>query len=307
MRLKTVLLASAAGAAVLAVVSPVQAGSYVSVLGGWNTTDDIKSRAGSLGSATFTQALTHTVTTTITEVLTFSLPTTFFNSGAKAEDGFIVGAAVGGDLGHWLQGLRGEFELSYRRNSLGGGVASAAASGTATASADFGATGNYSHDCVITPQAPATVVVGPPGPCVAGIPATGVHSFTGFFSTTNSFASSGGSVRTFALMANVWYDFNNMGGFTPYIGGGVGYADNKVQNGLLLNGANGGFAWQLGAGANYALSDKTSIGIGYRYMDAGDVTLIRSPGVAAGNKLIADDHDVTHQSVLVNLTFAIGK
>ncbi len=306
MGLKTTLLASAGAAAVLAVVSPVQAGGYVSIFGGWNSTDDIVSRAGSNGDVTFTTTLTHTAGPADTVTLTFGAPSTFFNSGAKAEDGFVVGAAVGGDLGHWLSGLRGEVEVSYRYNNLGAAAASASVNAIDTASGVFLA-GNYGHSCALTPQAPAVVVDPPPAPCVAGMGAGGVRSFTALVSSSNAFASTEGSIRTFALMANAWFDVPMGGGFTPYFGGGVGYATNEVEHGLVMNGNNGGFAWQAGAGVNFAMTEKMSLGVGYRYMDAGDVTLIRSPALANGNKLVSDVHEVTHQSVLVNLTFALGK
>lgn len=310
MGLKTTLLASAGAAAVLAVVSPVQAGGYVSIFGGWNSTDDIKSLAGSNGNVvtTATETIFHTlVGDTHTITFSFTAASHFVNSGAKAEDGWVVGAAVGSDLSGWLPGLRGEFEVSYRRNSLGAATANAHATDTDIAGSFFLPGGNLVHSCGITPVAPLVVVSGPPAPCTAGAPGTGTFSFRDTFSTSNAFASGEGSIRTFALMANVWYDLPLGSSITPYVGGGIGYAENEVEHGLVMNGTEGGFAWQLGAGANFALSDKMSIGVGYRYMDAGDVTLVRSPGLATGNKVITDVHEVTHQSVLVNMTFQLGK
>ena len=119
MRLKTTLLASAAGAAVLATIPTAQAGgSYVSVFGGWNKPiNDIGSLAG-VGTATYTTTRTIPVTPT-TVTVTFSFPTTFAQTGAKARDGFVLGAAVGGDLSHWIKGLRGEVELAYRHSKFG--------------------------------------------------------------------------------------------------------------------------------------------------------------------------------------------
>jgi opacity protein-like surface antigen len=55
---------------------------------------------------------------------------------------------------------------------------------------------------------------------------------------------------------------------------------------------------------NYPITDKTSIGVGYRYMDAGDVTLTRFNTVFGQLK---DTYDVQHHSVLVNVNFSLGK
>jgi opacity protein-like surface antigen len=308
MNLKSGLLASAASAAVLAIVSPVQAGGYVSIFGGWNSTDDIASTAGSNGTivTSATAVVTHTNPVNHDHPLTFNFAavSNFANSGAAAEDGWVVGAAVGGDLS-WFPNLRAEFEASYRRNSLGAAVAGAFASDTDTASSFFSPGGNIIHPCGITPVAPLGVVSGPPAPCTATAPGTGTFAFRDTFTSANAFASGSGSIRTFAIMANVWYDIPMSEGITPYIGGGIGYAENEVEHGLVMNGTEGGFAWQLGAGANFAISDKMSIGVGYRYMDAGEVTLTRSPALTGPP--LTDVHEVTHQSVLVNMTFALGK
>lgn len=309
MNLKSTLLTSAATAAVLAIVSPVQAGGYVSVFGGWNITDDIKSIAGSNGTVLSSYSTTvnhdtgggghpHTLT------FNFTAPSTFFNSGATSESGWVIGAAVGGDLSHLISGLRGEFELSYRRNSLGAAAAAAHASDVDTANSFFSAPVVIDHPCGITPLPPLVVSNPAPAPCQATAPAAGTYAFRDTFSTSNAFASGSGSVRTFALMANVWWDFP-IAGFTPYIGGGIGYASNEVEHGLIMNGNDGSFAWQLGAGANFPISDTMALGIGYRYMDAGEVDLVRAAPLAG--LPTTDVQEVKHQSVLVNLTFALGK
>lgn len=272
MRLKTTLLASAAGAAVLATIPSAQAGSYVSIFGGWNRLgNDVSGRAGA-GTATATTTTTHGVTSH-TDTLTFNFGTTFSDSGAKGRDGYILGAAVGGDLG-WM-GLRGEIELAYRHSKLGRAVASASVTDT--------------QDTIVF----GTTHVGGP------------LTFTSTLTGTTSFASNSGSVRTFTLMANAWYDIDMGSNFTPYVGGGIGYADNEVKHGLAFNGSSGDFAWQLGAGVNYKISDGTSIGLGYRYLDAGDVTVLMAPRL--GGNVPTQTYDITNHSVLVNLNFKIGK
>lgn len=278
MRLKTTLLASAAGAAVLATIPTAQAGgSYVSVFGGWNKPiNDIGSLAG-VGAATTTATTTFVTAgptpVTLTATAVFSFATTFSNTGAKARDGFVLGAAVGGDLGHWMKGLRGEVELAFRNSKFGRGSAAAAITDTV--------------DTAIA--------------SVSGYSATLTSTLTG----TNTFASPSGELRTFTLMANAWYDFDMGNDFTPYIGGGVGYADNELKHGLLANGSSGDFAWQLGAGVNYKISDGMSVGVGYRYLDAGEIELLMSPRL--GGPVPTQTYEVTNHSVLVNLNFKVGK
>lgn len=76
--------------------------------------------------------------------------------------------------------------------------------------------------------------------------------------------SSDATFSTQAVMINALYDFT-VDSFSPYVGVGVGYArigyefENDEQN-------DRGFAWQLRAGVNYAVSDKVTLDVGYRYL-----------------------------------------
>ena len=272
MSLKSALLMSTAAAAVLS-VSPAQAGAYISVFGGWTRTSDVAGLAGK-GTATYTATRTHGVTPH-TDTVTFSFGTTFKNSGAKGEGGYILGAAIGADLSNLMKGLRGEFEMAFRRAKLGRASQIAKVTDhTDTVSFGAGHTG-------------------------------GAANFVGNLTSTTTVASGSGSVRTFTLMANAWYDFDLGAELKPYVGGGVGYASNKVSNGLVMDGSDGGFAWQLGAGLNYRVGDKTSIGLGYRYLDADSVELVFPKRL--GGPISRTNYDITNHAVLLNLTFDIGK
>lgn len=79
---------------------------------------------------------------------------------------------------------------------------------------------------------------------------------------------------------NVYYDFATGTAFTPYIGGGIGVASNhtKATGTVIATGAQATykrtqteFAWNLGAGCAYALTDNWSLSAGYRYLDLGKV------------------------------------
>ncbi|NOT42837.1 MAG: porin family protein [Alphaproteobacteria bacterium] len=311
MHLKSTLLASAA--LVVATVVPAQAGTYMSIFGGWNAVqDDIAASAGSAGTVdiSLTETVVHNSGAVLAANHNHSLNyfvagavSTFVNSGAEAESGFLLGAAVGGNAMDWL---RIEVEGSYRTGKLGPSSGSAFASGNDSASATFEApgvgTGNITHSCLSTPQLVAGFIVidPPPAPCVARATAAGVYAFTRTISTSDSQVANDGLVSSFTVMANAWADFD-LGGIKPYIGGGIGYAFNQVNASRLLNGNDNDFAWQLGAGVNVALTEKWDLGVGYRYLDAGEITVRRLT--------LAEDagftYGVKHQSVQVNLTYQI--
>jgi len=107
-------------------------------------------------------------------------------------------------------------------------------------------------------------------------------------------------VYTWTLMQNVWLDvpldrpishlFGRIPVLSPLsftIGAGIGLASNDVST--TDNTASGsdtvyGFAWQAGAGFDYALTRNVTIGLGYRYLDPGQVDLdLHAGAVPAGN------------------------
>ena len=66
-------------------------------------------------------------------------------------------------------------------------------------------------------------------------------------------------------MVNGFYDVENKTPFTPYIGGGIGFAnvdldseDDRV------------FAYQLGIGVGYAIDEVITLDLGYRYFATSD-------------------------------------
>ncbi len=84
-------------------------------------------------------------------------------------------------------------------------------------------------------------------------------------------------LSVYSTMLNVYYDIDTGTKFTPYVGGGIGYAHLKnkskvtgVDNQSSSESENN-FAWNLGAGVSYAVNDKVSIDAGYRYTDYGNI------------------------------------
>jgi opacity protein-like surface antigen len=113
---------------------------------------------------------------------------------------------------------------------------------------------------------------------------------------------------TWSVLANAWYDFSLGSSLKPYVGGGIGWGETKLD-GKFVSGAkpnfsftDDGFAWQVGAGVNYAISPNVLVGVGYRYFSGPDVTVSAPGAIAFGNpstgKINSDS-----QSVLLSLTF----
>jgi len=114
-----------------------------------------------------------------------------------------------------------------------------------------------------------------------------------------------------SVMANVWYDFN-VAGVTPYIGGGIGWAQTEVEGNYVdltspgivpFSFDDNGFAWQLGAGVNFDIAPNMKLGVGYRYFEGPEVTVL-APNVLTVNPLAGEVDDQNH-SVLVNLTVGL--
>ena len=101
-----------------------------------------------------------------------------------------------------------------------------------------------------------------------------------------------GKIDVLTGLANVYADLGTWWGFTPYIGGGVGFADkgfhgNYTQTTCLLEACDGtpgtgprtavsrpnrsvsNFAWALTAGVSYKISLGLSVDAAYRYVDLG--------------------------------------
>lgn len=88
-----------------------------------------------------------------------------------------------------------------------------------------------------------------------------------------SAASVFGDVRGSATvgLASVNWDLVTVAGFTPYLSAGAGLAYASLDGPAWLgSGGDGwGFAWSVGGGVSYAVSEALSIDLGYRYLDLG--------------------------------------
>ncbi|WP_310498500.1 outer membrane beta-barrel protein [Sandarakinorhabdus sp.] len=84
---------------------------------------------------------------------------------------------------------------------------------------------------------------------------------------TISFAD-GSRVRQLSALANVWLDLPIGKSITPYVGGGAGIA------GIEIDGeGKARFAWQLGAGVAFNLSDTVALTLDYRHRQISGTTI----------------------------------
>jgi len=107
-----------------------------------------------------------------------------------------------------------------------------------------------------------------------------------------------GSVNALYLLGNAWYDFDVGGGFTPYLGGGVGVAGVTVDLAdwdWKFDGT--GFAYQLGAGVKFDVSDSIAVDVGYRFKAVPGLT------VSDDSDYEITDIDLTSHVLQAGLTF----
>lgn len=107
------------------------------------------------------------------------------------------------------------------------------------------------------------------------------------------------NLRSYSLMANVWYDFKDVlpNGITPYVGGGLGFAEVQLSgkvNGAKIHQSNSSdFAWQVGAGLSIPVSDTVKLFADYRYTDLGSATLnFRPSGLKLNQNGAISGHNI---------------
>ena len=94
----------------------------------------------------------------------------------------------------------------------------------------------------------------------------------------NASASLSGDTTSFGLMANGYYDFANESKWTPFVMAGVGLSRQslyvtKVGNvSTSYNQSDTVFAYQVGAGIGYSVTDSTKITAQYRFYGTSDPT-----------------------------------
>lgn len=92
-------------------------------------------------------------------------------------------------------------------------------------------------------------------------------------------------VRSTAAFLNAYWDVISLGGFTPYLGAGIGYGVTSVDAGVFPGGSSNSWnlAWSLMAGIAYEVLPGLDLDLGYRYVDFGapDVAGVAFHGISA--------------------------
>jgi len=93
-----------------------------------------------------------------------------------------------------------------------------------------------------------------------------------------------GSISSWTLLANGYFDLGTWAGFTPYVGGGIGATSLALKDYIHVNLPRSNprytrratderrwnFAWAVTAGASYDVTPNTLIDMNYRYLSLGD-------------------------------------
>jgi opacity protein-like surface antigen len=91
-------------------------------------------------------------------------------------------------------------------------------------------------------------------------------------------AGAGGDLASLAFMGNAYYDLNNNSAWTPFVMAGVGMAHHTLNidslSGEALNydESDTVFAYQIGAGVGYSVTEKDKVTLQYRLLGAADAT-----------------------------------
>lgn len=87
-------------------------------------------------------------------------------------------------------------------------------------------------------------------------------------------ASIDGDMSVFSVMANGYIDLNASPTVKPYLMAGIGMANVAIDSSDLdVDDDDDVFAYQAGAGVGFALSDKVTLDISYRYMGTEDADI----------------------------------
>ena len=92
-----------------------------------------------------------------------------------------------------------------------------------------------------------------------------------------------GSVSSWVFLANAYVDLGTWGGFTPFVGAGIGTAANTLSGfsdvGIPTGGAGVGqtvtdwnLAWAIHAGLSYSVTQNLKLELAYRFLSMGSVT-----------------------------------
>lgn len=107
------------------------------------------------------------------------------------------------------------------------------------------------------------------------------------------------TLSSYAVLANVYYDIDTNTKFSPYVGAGLGFGRLSLEweytdfvDYEKETFKDSAFAWQIGAGFTYQLSETVDLDVGYRHMMYGDFEKKDSEGDKLKAKLDADEFSI---------------
>lgn len=334
--LKSILITGAAAGALLSSTAAQGNETYVSVFGGSSSVDTDFSVGSFSTRSVFNEgsykgtrifggnailgALTkdlYSIRATYVERYALTYNYSFFSTVVSGfnedlDNGFVVGAALGLDF---MDGWRAELEASYRSYDVGGNHR---VSGDQYYGSFYSGTLSFVGFLYLRNNYGVTVKS---GLYTSGNPyiQQGSGNYIAYSGTFTQTISSDGDLSSFALMANVWLDFD-LGEeipLTPFIGAGLGMArleaSYRTQMTLPANTVGYSytrpsfsvsyraeddawvFAWQAGAGLAYQFGNGMSLSAQYRYFSTGDVDL-------PNQSVNIDAHEV-----LIGLSIPLGE
>lgn len=134
----------------------------------------------------------------------------------------------------------------------------------------------------------------------------------GINSRTSETFNLGGETDTTTIMANLIYEFDTTSKFSPYVKGGIGiaFSDTSADLDIQPTFTNYGidrwqfpdndetnFAWAIGFGCDYSLTEKVRLGLEYQYIDMGD----GSTGVDMNGDLV--DYELNSHEITLGITY----
>ena len=114
-------------------------------------------------------------------------------------------------------------------------------------------------------------------------------------------------IDSYTLLANVYFDLGNWGGFTPYIGAGIGTSHLRTHqySNLTITSSNDvapatrwNLSWAAMAGVSYQFTNNLLLDVGYRYLRLGDAVSGTEPMAYTTRTYF---RDITAQEVRVGL------
>jgi len=123
------------------------------------------------------------------------------------------------------------------------------------------------------------------------------------------FLSNNGRFTQYTVMGNLLYDFDTGTAWTPHVGAGIGIGDDRIGGANFPVGIqpidvhSHVFTYQAIAGIEYAIAPQLKLGVDYRYLGSGDVSV--SPGSIPAAPHSADFNIDSH-NVLLTLRLDFG-